>query len=108
MDKITIGEIIGAFGLIATFIGSIKYFSTEMKKYIKNTMKEEIEPLRVELNKNSLNTMKNTICNDNIPLEERISVGREYIAKGGNGAVKVYLHKLETEFEKRLQGGNKL
>lgn len=70
--------------------------------------KREINVLKDELTKNSLNTMKNTICNSNIPLSERISVGKEYVAKGGNGAVKVYLHKLETEYERGLQGGDKL
>lgn len=65
--------------------------------------KREINKIKVELDKNSLNTMKNTICNDNIPLTERISVGKEYIDKGGNGAVKVYLHKLEEEYEKSIK-----
>ena len=46
--------------------------------------------------------MKNTICNDNIPLSERVSVGREYIEKGGNGAVKIYVHKLEQKYENEL------
>ena len=47
--------------------------------------------------------MKNTICNENIPLSERIIVGKEYLEKGGNGAVKIYYHKLEEEYEKKLQ-----
>ena len=65
--------------------------------------KREINSIKIELNKNSLNTMKNTICNDRIPLSERISVGKEYIDKGGNGAVKIYLHQLEKKYEKSLK-----
>lgn len=65
--------------------------------------KKEISILKEELNKNSLNTMKNTICNENIPLSERISVGKEYIDKGGNGAVKIFVHKLEEDYEKQLK-----
>ena len=65
--------------------------------------KKEISKLRDELDENSLNTMKNTICNENIPISERLIVGKKYIDKGGNGAVKIYIHKLEEEFEKKLQ-----
>ena len=69
-------------------------------------MKEEIDPIKEELHRNSLNTMKNTICNENIPITERLIVGKEYIEKGGNGAVKIYIHKLEEEFEKQLKAEN--
>ncbi len=65
--------------------------------------KKEINSLKEELNKNSLNTMKNTICNDKIPLSERISVGKEYLDKGGNGAVKIYVHQLEEKYESELK-----
>ena len=65
-----------------------------------------IDTLKEELNKNSLNTMKNTICNENIPLSERVSVGKEYIENGGHGAVKIYVHKLEEEYEKQLNAIN--
>jgi len=51
--------------------------------------------------------MKNTICNETIPLSERVSVGKEYIDKGGNGAVKIFVHKLEEDYEKQLKKGEK-
>ena len=57
-------------------------------------LQQEMKPLKDELNENSLNTMKNTICNEMIPLSERVSVGKKYVEKGGNGAVKIYLHQL--------------
>lgn len=69
--------------------------------------KEEIQKVKEELKKNSLNTLKNTICNENIPLSERVAAGREYIDKGGNGAVKVRFHQLEEKYEKELEKGNK-
>lgn len=69
--------------------------------------KEEIQKIKDELNKNSLNTLKNTICNENIPLSERVEAGREYIDKGGNGAVKIRVHQLEEKYEKELEKGNK-
>lgn len=69
--------------------------------------KEEIQKIKDELKKNSLNTLKNTICNENIPLSERVEAGREYIDKGGNGAVKIRVHQLEEKYEKELEKGNK-
>ena len=76
-----------------------------MRKYMTNTIQSELKPLKEELEQNSLNTMKNTICNENIPLSERIQVGRKYIEKGGNGAVKIYLHKLEEQYENIIKEG---
>lgn len=105
MENITIGQISSVLLFGVAFIGAIEFLALRMRKYIKTTMKDEIEPLKEELHKNSLNTMKNTICNDNIPMTERISVGREYIEKGGNGAVKIYLHKLEEQYESMIKEG---
>ena len=128
MENITIGDIqhilvniasiITAGGIVGVFalkIGkkildkSLQPFSDKMEEmeqariYQHEETKREIKIVRDELAKNSLNTMKNTICNDNIPLSERISVGQEYIAKGGNGAVKVYLNELEEIYKKDLK-----
>lgn len=102
MNNITIGDIGLALGTLVALITGVEFLALRMKKYIKTTMKDEIEPLKEELHKNSLNTMKNTICNENIPITERLEVGKEYIEKGGNGAVKIYYHKLEEEYEKEL------
>lgn len=65
--------------------------------------KKEIQKVKDELRKNSLNTLKNTICNENLPLSERITAGKEYIDKGGNGAVKIYIHRLEKKYNKELE-----
>lgn len=69
------------------------------------TTNEEIKKIKEELNDNSLNTMKNTICNDMLPISERITIGKKYIDKGGNGAVKIYIHELEERYEKELKKG---
>ena len=103
MENITIGNIGTFIGLVVTIIGGIEFLALRMRKYLKNTIKEEIKPVKEELRKNSLNTMKNTICNEMIPLSERVSVGKEYIEQGGNGAVKVYVHQLEQEYEEELK-----
>ncbi len=106
MENITLGNMLGALLFVVSFIGAIEFLAFRMRNYIKNTMKEEIDPLKEELHRNSLNTMKNTICNENIPITERLIVGKEYIEKGGNGAVKIYLHKLEEDFANKLKEEN--
>ena len=106
MENITLDEMIKIIGAFVGFIGSIEFLAFRTRKYIKNTMKDEIEPIKQELHQNSLNTMKNTICNDNIPITERLIVGKAYIEKGGNGAVKIYLHKLEEDFANKLKEEN--
>ena len=132
MENITIGNIKDFLVLFASIITSgsvVCLFALKIgKKILNNSLepfnkridemdkarteqheetKREIAIIKKELDKNSLNTMKNTICNDNIPLSERISVGKDYIDKGGNGAVKIYLHKLEEKYERGLDNGKK-
>lgn len=107
MENLTIKEIATIVGSLVALIGGIEFLALRMRKYIKNTMKSEIDPLKKELTINTLNTMKNTICNDCIPLSERVSVGKAYIEKGGNGAVKVLVHTLEEKYEKELEENNK-
>ena len=108
MENITIGQIGTTIAFLVALIGGIEFLTLRMRKYIKATMKDEIEPLKEELRQNSLNTMKNTICNENIPLKERIEVGKEYIEHGGNGAVKIYYHGLEEKYEKELKKEGKI
>ena len=108
MENITIGQIGTTIAFLVALIGGIEFLALRMRKYIKRTMQDEIDPLKKELRQNSLNTMKNTICNENIPLKERIEVGKEYIEHGGNGAVKVYFHGLEERYERELKKEGKI
>lgn len=101
MENITLGEIATTIAFLVALIGGVEFLALRMRKWLQ----KEIEPLKTELHKNSLNTMKNTICNDNIPLSERVSVGKEYIEKGGNGAVKILIHTLEEEYENQIKKG---
>lgn len=108
MENLTMGDLAKMLLFAVSFIGAIEFLALRMRKYIKSTMQDEIDPLKKELRQNSLNTMKNTICNENIPLKERIEVGKEYIEHGGNGAVKIYFHGLEERYEKQLREEGKI
>ena len=93
--------------LIRDFL--LKEIKEEIKTDIKD-LKREIKEIKTdnkaihsELLKNSLDTMKIAICSEELPLSERVSIGKDYIDKGGNGAIKIKVHVLEDEYEKELK-----
>lgn len=121
MENITLGEIQTIIVFFATLFTSGGVIVAVASKVLKNIVIKQITPLcnnmqeeikkiqednkmiHEELKRNSLNTMKNTICNDKVPLSERIKVGKEYIEAGGNGSVKILVHTLEEKYEKELK-----
>lgn len=93
--------------LIRDFL--LKEIKEEIKTDIKD-LKREITDIKAdnkaihsELLKNSLDTMKIAICSEELPLSERVSIGKYYVDKGGNGAIKIKVHVLEDEYEKELK-----
>lgn len=78
------------------------FLMKEIKDDIKE-LKKDNKSIHNELLKNSLDTMKIAICSEELPLSERVSIGKEYIDKGGNGAIKIKVHVLEDEYEKELK-----
>lgn len=78
------------------------FLMKEIKDDIKE-LKKDNKSIHAELLKNSLDTMKIAICSEELPLSERVSIGKEYIDKGGNGAIKIKVHVLENEYEKELK-----
>lgn len=93
--------------LIRDFL--LKEIKEEIKTDIKD-LKREIKDIKAdnkaihsELLKNSLDTMKIAICSEELPLSERVSIGKYYVDKGGNGAIKIKVHVLEDEYEKELK-----
>ena len=78
------------------------FLMKEIKDDIKE-LKKDNKSIHAELLKNSLDTMKIAICSEELPLIERVSIGKEYIDKGGNGAIKIKVHVLEDEYEKELK-----
>lgn len=80
----------------------IKTDIKEINKEIKE-IKKDNKAIHSELLKNSLDTMKIAICSEELPLSERVSIGKYYVDKGGNGAIKIKVHVLEDEYEKELK-----
>ena len=104
----TLGNINSDLVLIAGILGGLEFLAFRTRKYIKNTMKDEIEPMKKELRTNTLNTLKNTMCNECMPLSERLAAGKEYVEMGGNGGGKIYFHNLEKQAAEKLSKGEKL
>lgn len=121
MENITLGQLQTTIIFLATFLtsgGIILAFALKViKSIIHNqitplceSMKEEVTQIKEdnkkihdELMKNSLDTMRIAICSQELPLKERINIGERYIANGGNGAIKILVHKLEDIYEKEIQ-----
>ena len=118
MENITLGQLQTTIIFLATFLTSGGVILAFALKIIRGIISKEITPLcekmqndiklmHDELNENSLNTMKNTICNEMIPLSERVTIYKKYVDKGGNGAVKIYGHQLEEQYEEELKEKSK-
>ena len=105
VQNITLGQVSTAVLFIVALIGGIEFLALRMRKYITKVIKALIDPMANELKINTLNTLKCTMCNKEIPLSERLEAGKIYIEKGGNGGGKIYYHKLADEYEKKLKAG---
>lgn len=83
--------------LFATLIGvSIKIFFVG-KKILK------------EQTANRMSILQLKITNKDMPLEERIKAGKEYLDLGGNGTVKIMYSELLDEYkQRRIKNANKL
>lgn len=74
----------------------------EIKDEIKEIRKDN-KNIHEEIKQNRLETQKIAICSEELPLAERVTIGRDYIKNGGNGAVKIKVHVLEEEYEQQLK-----
>ena len=108
IENITIGQIGIGLGCVVGIVSGVEFLAFRMRKYLKNMIKIEIEPMKKELRTNTLNTLKNTMCNESMPLSERLAAGKEYVEMGGNGGGKIYFHNLEKQAAERLSKGEKL
>lgn len=108
MEDITLGQIAVAIGCIMTIIGGVEFLAYRERRYIEKIVKEKTAPIESELKVNTLNTLKCTMCIESLPLSERIQAGKEYVERGGNGGGKIYYHRLEEEYERKLQREERL
>ena len=80
--------VVGAMGLIA--VEMVRSSSRHRK------IDDKLDRLSEYNHKNYMNTLRLTVVSRDMPIDERIIAGKEYIEHGGNGEVKkMYYHLLE-------------
>lgn len=95
-------ELLSLIGYIIPIVGglvALYKFARKIEKRF-DTIDSHCENIDLNLNNNTLMTLKLVILNDKLSLDERITAGELYIKLGGNGFVKSYYEKL---IEKKLQ-----
>ena len=75
MENITLGQITAFLTFIVGILGTTKVLFSELKKWFKQTLNEEIHPIREELKNSRIDNLKNFIvmCFDNLDKGEDLS-----------------------------------
>ena len=114
MENITIGQIAVALSFFVGVIGSVKYLFNELKTAVKKEIKDEISPLKAEINQirndariNRINSLKTDLVNlmslaedGSITKEQKINAHElydEYSSNGGNSYIHDWWEKLVKE-----------
>ena len=114
MENITIGQIAVALSFFVGVIGSVKYLFNELKTAVKKEIKDEISPLKTEINQvrndariNRINSLKTDLVNlmslaedGSITKEQKINAHElydEYSSNGGNSYIHDWWEKLVKE-----------
>ena len=115
MENITLGEMSDLIAFFVVLIGGIEFLAFRMRKYIKKTMQDEIEPIKhnqvkhdERLNEIELSSDKNFLVrylsdveNDNqvdeIEKERFYEVYKRYRELGGNSYIAHKVEKLQKE-----------
>lgn len=90
-------EAINIFSAIAGAIGIIVSFFIAIWKLFK-----KIDTIQEEFTENTIATLRLTIVNEHLPMDERIHAGEKYISMGGNGSVKKIVNQLIEEHAEEL------
>lgn len=109
----TIAELIGAISvIIGAFVAVEKWTKGKLSAWLLKPIIEKIDSLSGKIDefderfdKMELDQLKLIIMSEEIPIKERINAGDRYIEKGGNGAIKIYLHVLKEKYEESIKEG---
>ena len=114
MENITIGQIGTILAFLVALIGSIEYLLTRLKKWLKTTFKEELEPINKKLDELNradkdleLNSDKNFLVRflreaeegnfDEVEQERFYETYKRYHELGGNSYIDHKVEKLKKE-----------
>ena len=95
-----IATLCGYISVIIALAGTIWRLSKPLKDII-----QRLERVERHQRNDYLCTLRLTIMSEEMPVEERLKAGEEYVKEGGNGAVKARYQLLIKEYQKDI-GGN--
>lgn len=88
------GAIAAIIALAVKIIGAVK----KVKKYFTD-LKDSVDTLVAHDSEQYKQILKLTVVSDNMPLSERISAAKKYMALGGNGDIKAYYEEHLKPFD---------
>lgn len=91
---ILIGSVATALLAIGALVGKLFHKLNIVIKMFKDIQEKTY--------KNYMNNLKLVIMSDEMPIEERLRAGKEYVDHDGNGQVKAFYHKLEAEYKESI------
>lgn len=98
-EIILIGSFFGAIVTIVLFFARIYSIARKIEN--------EVLKFKKDLDQNTLATLRLIINDETMPLDERVSAGDMYVAKGGNGAIHVKYDYLKEQYKQELKEGKR-
>lgn len=98
----------GIAGAIFTIYKTVALIVEKIRKCVKffTDLNEKLETCERHTKENYLRSLQLVIMSSEIPLEERLNAGEEYIKNGGNGEIKAKYKVLQHEYEERQEQHN--
>lgn len=96
-------SIAGIAGAIFTIYKTVALIVEKIRKCIQffRNLSEKIETCERHTKENYLRSLQLVIMSSEMPLEERLKAGEEYVSRGGNGEIKAKYKVLQQEYEER-------
>lgn len=93
--------ICGYISVILALLGTVWKISKPLQDIIKR-----LDRLERHQHNDYMGTLRLTIMSEEMPIEERLTAGEEYVKEGGNGAVKARYHMLIDQYQHEINGGS--
>lgn len=98
-----IAGVLGAVSGIAAFIVKVVKRIRQIVAWFTN-LDKRLDEIEKHTKENWLQCLKLTIVNDDIPIEERLRAGEDYVTNDGNGEIKARYKLLQKEYAAMQKG----
>jgi len=87
--------------LVAIITGAMTLIGVIISTWSSNrSITKDLNDIKEENKHQSLDILRLTVMNQDMPVSERLIAGKKYLNRGGNGDVKMYYEKLVEEHTK--------